>query len=254
MVHQKTIKRRILPILGSVLGIVLALHFLTKPGYKFREIPVLATRWAGSSTHEEVPIVKIFPDSPATLLIASADCYKWKYATDRDPPTEALSRNIYQYDSRTNELTMVDQTIWRSKAGAVWHNFAHPKEIARKYPPWSGNGYNTDRVLRFDGKRIETAGKAVLWMQLSPDAKLVAVLSAEGYREGAMFFSPSVYGRRFHQIFQYETGEPVGAPVMLQDARPNLHSDTIRPTWSADSKYVVYTDGPYSLWVVPVVE
>ena len=154
---------------------------------------------------------------------------------------------VYKYDPVQRSVTAVAETEWDNASGAI------AKCTDQRLADIPSVLERNDREHKlFAGKReIRTAGKIALAELTSPSGRWAAVHSAEGPAVQSIlpFTGDLIYGQRYHEILSLpdlaRVGEPVRVPV--NQTRSHLY-----PCWSADEKFVVYTD--VSFWVLVVVE
>lgn len=204
--------------------------------------------WGGSSSG--LLFVKV--DEQGNALLAHVpETNDWQ-PRDRDPSPTILMPTIVYYDQDSRVIRNVSTSSWIACKGPIWTSLAFPKAL-KVQDKWNFGvpGPSSNCTLRFEGNAIQAAGRAVLHCMFSPSGKLISVLSSDGFSRGDFMFSgATVSGNRYHEVFCAETGRRVGTPVILKD--PNRDDDMIRPTWSPDSRFVVYADGTLAVWVVPV--
>jgi hypothetical protein len=144
---------------------------------------------------------------------------------------------VYKYDPAGRSLALADEKEWRDAKGEVAEcdKQFHPSPFVLEIDP------KTHR-LSAGGREVRTAGHAVLDMRISPSRKRVAVVSAEGRGSGSVF--PTLgggggTGRHYHQVFSLPDVKTGGEPVRLPLGGEH---ELITPCWSADDRFVVYTD------------
>jgi hypothetical protein len=101
---------------------------------------------------------------------------------------------------------------------------------------------------------LGTAGAYTLDVDVSPDGKLVNVVSANAPRNKGSFFwffggGGYPRGPFYHETFERMTGAKVGHTYTLRYPGKMV---TLSYCWEAQGKYVVYHDGEGRLlWIVP---
>jgi hypothetical protein len=144
---------------------------------------------------------------------------------------------VYKYDPAGRSLTLAAEKEWRDAKGEVadCDKQFHPSPFVLDIDA------KTHR-LSAGGREVQTAGHAVLDMRISPSKKWVAVVSAEGRSSGSVF--PTLgggagTGQHYHQVFSLPDVKTGGEPVRLPLGGEH---ELITPCWSAEERFVVYTD------------
>ena len=107
-------------------------------------------------------------------------------------------------------------------------------------------------TLRWNSKMVDAFGSKVMQVCAAPDGIHMAVVSTNAWAMPAIIEFGSVVNSRvfYHQVFNRQTGAPVGPTLSLVH---NIRMCRPEICWSEDSKYVVYvSSGSYHLWIVPV--
>ena len=151
---------------------------------------------------------------------------------------------VYRYDPQTRTIKAVTDGEWQNAGG----------QIARCLDQGRAAGlHRDDREHKlFAGEReIPTAGGVAMDEVRSPSGKWVAVHSAAGPVTKSIIPDGSylVWGQRYHEIMSLPDLVRVGKSIRIP---ANENRGTMRPCWSADEKFVVYTDDAF--WMVAVVE
>ena len=152
-------------------------------------------------------------------------------------------KSVYRYDPRTRGLKEVTEAEWERARGAV--GFCGGQ---------TGAGpllRRDDRLHKlFAGEReIPTAGAIPLDEVRSPSGKWVVVYSAAGPAIASIlpFSKDLALGQRYQEIMSLPDVVPVGKPVRIP---VDAYYTYLYPCWSADEKFVVYTDGVLRFLVV----
>jgi len=154
---------------------------------------------------------------------------------------------VYKYDPVQRSVTAVAETVWDKAGGAIAK--CRDQQLADIPSVLLRNDH--DHKL-FAGKReVRTAGGIPLAELASPSGKWAAVHSAAGPAVQSIlpFTGDLIYGQRYHEILSLPEAVRVGKPVRVP---LNQTRSYLSPCWSADEKFVVYTD--LSFWVLVVVE
>lgn len=168
---------------------------------------------------------------PGTLLMRGDDTAPdtWWLALDG-------AQAVYRYDAAHQQLDAMTMHAWEALHTPVVN-------CATQIPPLTPTLKLDERanavVLR-DSTRWPTTGRLARVLQWSPSQRLVAILSASGWRRGSIlpFLSGgSVGGPYYHEVF---TGQPplrrLGAPIRV----PIPSHTNVSACWSADERAVVY--------------
>jgi hypothetical protein len=155
---------------------------------------------------------------------------------------------VYKYNPAERSLAQSTPNDWADAKGEVadCDKQFHPSPFVLDIDP------KTHR-LSAGGRDVQTAGRAVLDMRVSPGKSRVAVVSAEGRSDGSIF--PTLgggagAGQHYHQVFSLPDVKQVGESVRL---RLGGKDELITPCWSAEERFVVYTDTLFfSLTVVDI--
>jgi hypothetical protein len=148
---------------------------------------------------------------------------------------------IFLYDVQSKSLRQVLDEEWLRVTTEItycWEQFNSETNQEIEFDSWKS--YTT----KYRGEVLETYGKYTIFALESPTHSKVAILSAYGpLRPGFGGFGtmggsdPIVYGRRYLQIIQLNTGEYLQPPVRLAftdtEKRPNSLC------WSKDEKYII---------------
>lgn len=177
------------------------------------------------------------PGSDELLLCYLTSREDDHYVRGMDNVINALSP-VFRYSLANKTFEQGKFSEWSKAAGEI----ASCKEQRMlPHPAWSMN--QPRHSLTFNKNSVTTTGRTVLQMVIAPSVDRLAVLSADGeYKEasgGVIFFgSPqSASGPRFHEVFDANTTERIGAAVRLANAGKDVG---ILPCWSSDNRIVVY--------------
>lgn len=147
---------------------------------------------------------------------------------------------VYFYDPKTQNLSLVSTELWQKASGSIGN-------CELQVPP-SPSKMDIDKSgkLRASDIEVATAGTTILDLRVSPSGNKVAVLSADGPKDGSILpflGSGGVAGQHYHQLLSLPGAVPIGKPVRLP-----LESKKVGITvcWSPDERYVVYSDILYS--------
>lgn len=156
---------------------------------------------------------------------------------------------VYRWRPGAPALTEAGPAEWEAAGGSIYDC---GKPLIP--PPQTAELDAKSMTLRGPKGTVETAGRSVLAIRLSPSRKLLAVLSADGSRAGSIlpFLGGGSYsGTHFHNTLSYPDLNGLGAPVRLPRQR---ETDILAPCWLAD-RYVVYSDSlSFYAVVVPVAD
>jgi hypothetical protein len=157
---------------------------------------------------------------------------------------------IYRYDPAAQALHTVGLAEWQSATSPI----ANCEEQLSPNPrTLEINSTAGGKLVDGSGRTIATAGTFTENLIVSPDGKWVAVLSANGPKSASLLpflGGPQPLGQRYHQVISIDDLKWIGSAVALPVADK---SDVLTPCWTADEKYVVYTDLVFSsVLVVPV--
>lgn len=205
--------------------------------------------WAGP--FQEDLRIKAEADGSGDLMLMTPNDYSQRQLRRFGaipPNARDVLRPVYRYSRSGNKLVELPPEALTQTPGslAVWQDQRLLSDL---------NELTHDlakHILRFRGSPVPTAGPTVLAASMSLDGKYASCLSAEGpFRRGLMAFTdPVVSGKRFHQVFRMSDAVEVGKPVILSKT---TEKDDIQPSWSPDSRYVVYMDGGCQhLWIIEV--
>jgi hypothetical protein len=157
---------------------------------------------------------------------------------------------IYRYDPAARELHTVALAEWRSATSPIANCVEQFSPNPRKLEI---SADAEAKLMDGSGRSIATAGTFTENVTVSPDGKRVAVLSANGPKSVSLLpflGGPMPLGQRYHQVISMDDFKWVGTAVALPVQEK---SDLLTPCWTADEKYVVYTDALfYFALVVPV--
>jgi hypothetical protein len=154
-----------------------------------------------------------------------------------EPPTNMPREEAYRFDPDRRELTPVPAATWTAAAGAIV-DCDRAGLVASRVQVDSGE-------LRVDGRVVAGSGR-VRHARLSPDGRLVAVLTASGIPVPSFSIVPAlggsaVVGWRRHRLFVPSSGAPVGAAIDIDFGV----SDPV-PCWSADGRIITYADAAFT--------
>lgn len=153
---------------------------------------------------------------------------------------------VYRYDPQTRSIKAVTDGEWQNAGGQIARcldqgrlNPAVLRRDDREHKLFAGN------------REIPTAGGVAIAEIRSPSGKWVAVHSAAGPVTKSIIPDGSyvIFGQRYHEIMSLPDLVRVGKPLRIP---ANENRGPMRPCWSADEKFVVYTDDAF--WMVAVVE
>jgi hypothetical protein len=158
-----------------------------------------------------------------------------------DPGVDPGQPAIYRYDPASTRLDAVAEDAWRDAGGEV---VDCDRQSAASAAPFVLDA--SERTLRWRDRAVAVAGRTVLVLAAGPDGDRVAVLSARGsVAESVLPFlaRTGTAGQHYHQVFSRrdasEQGEAVALPMTSK-------SVALEGCWSADGRYVVYTDALYN--------
>ncbi|MCC7156140.1 MAG: hypothetical protein IT161_16300 [Bryobacterales bacterium] len=156
---------------------------------------------------------------------------------------------VYRWLPGAPALAQADPAEWEAAGGTVYDC-----EKPLIPPPETAEIDAKTMTLRGPEGTVDTAGRGVLAIRLSPNRTLLAVLSADGRRAGSIlpFVGGGSYtGTHYHNTLSYPDLNSVSAAVRLPRQR---ETDILVPCWLAD-RYVVYSDSlSFYAVVVPVAD
>jgi hypothetical protein len=233
-------------MIGSLMGIVfIGAHLIGEPTGRQTGIQTNAARLLKTGAWNT------FGDNQAWKPIA-----KLFIRRENDGSTGGLllkhsARDIiYLYDPASQTLHTVDIAKWKSATSPI----ANCEEQLPPSPKRLEIVSNDERKLvDASGRTIATAGTFTEKLTVSPDNKWVAVLSANGPKSVSLLpflGGNQPLGQQYHQVISMDDFKWIGTAVPLPVA---VKSDLLEPCWTADEKYVVYTDTFFTdVLVVPV--
>lgn len=145
--------------------------------------------------------------------------------------------SVYQYDAQTKQFSVTTIDVWQNAAGQI-------EDCTMQIGP-ARHQLRIDehhKLLNGTQKVLDVKGRVHLWRQFSPAGDKVAILSANG--PAALSIAPAIgsggsAGTHYHQIFSFPSLTPIGVAQPLPfTSKDNAYSSC----WSADAKYVVYSD------------
>jgi len=189
-------------------------------------------------------------DASGVLLIRHIDGIQrisYDRGHDEFDGSNPSQKVVYRYDPSKGTLEPVTAAEWKSASGTIIDcnlSLGDPAPLV----------YNDRaKTLRLNGTPVRTAGQTVLSVAVSPDKQSVAVLSAEGpWRPSVVphIGGGNVSGARIHEILHRKDGSRLGAPIRITTEGVELPGGGC---WSADGRYVIYTDAGWTrLWIHPV--
>ena len=201
-------------------------------------LPTPAWDWGVKET-KDVLFLRREEDSGGSLLLLAlgyGELLNWESGMPIPHVEKAV---VYRYTPGTSGLAQVGIDTWEKAKGNICDSETHCLS-PRDFPAATVNNH----TLLIKGRRTATAARLALNCALGPDKNLIAVCSVSGpYFRGSMFIllGPGyrIYGKRYHQILRIDDAAEVGARVILQGISPN---ELPAPMWTADGKYVVYSE------------
>lgn len=153
--------------------------------------------------------------------------------------TTELDEVAYRYDPANGTLSPVAKQAWHDAQGEVGSRCGISGDLQTESPKLE----ILRRKLTADGRTVRTAGEVVMAYAASPDARFLAVLSAED-----RFRWPSLFpalgsdtgpptGQRYHEILRVRDLKRVGEAVPV-----GIMTPTARACWSPDARFVIYMD------------
>ena len=149
---------------------------------------------------------------------------------------------VYRYDPQSRSIRAVTDAEWQNAGGPIARCLDQGHVLRRD---------DREHKLFAGNREIPTAGGVAIDDRRSPSGKWVAVHSAAGPVTKSIIPDGSyvIFGQRYHEILSLPDLVRVGKPVRIP---ANENRGTMQPCWSADEKFVVYTDDAF--WMVAVVE
>lgn len=164
--------------------------------------------------------------------------------------TTELDEIAYRYDPTNRSLSAIAKQAWHEAEGEVGSRCAISQDLRSASP-----GLRIERrKLTADGRTVRTAGDVTMAYAATPDARYVAVLSAED-----RFRWPSPFpwiggdtgpptGQRYHEVLGFPGMARVGEAIPV-----GIMTPTARACWSPDTRFVLYMDIRVTqLVVVPI--
>jgi len=224
--------------------VVVALSVWGYLSHRFRVIGTLAKCFpTGQYGVGEILLRTTSPDSDILLIgpVSSSDSNSIRLAGAAMIPTG----RVYRYEPARVRLELCGLDEWEKATGTITYQYSY-RDISTT--PIK-NDIQTG-LLSIDGAAIRTAGAYVVDTDVSPDRRIVNVISANARRTKGDWFLGGGYprGPYYHETFERLTATKVGGTYTLQDPEPLALSFC----WEAQRKYVVYHDGRGKfLWIVP---
>lgn len=145
--------------------------------------------------------------------------------------------SVYQYDAQTKQFGVATIDAWQNAAGQI-------EDCNLQIGPALHQlGIDEQRKLLNGTQKVSgIKGKVHLKYQFSPAGDKVAILSANGPAFRSILpalGSGGSAGTHYHQVFSFPSLTPIDAALPLPFiSKDNAYSSC----WSADAKYVVYSD------------
>lgn len=208
--------------------------------YYRRELPA-AVRWRDLQTGDDRMVHRSsFADTAVTTLDLSPDG-RWVAFVDRGSLTPSSSVNVYLWDSRNGQITLVSEqhSAFGAPAAGGMGNSTAPRfspdgrwlfffssawNLTTEFMPW------TDALY---ARNLDQGVTRVL--ASSPILNYELAISADSRRVAAVHAPYG--GRPALAIFDLETGGSIDVPSALDGRRPSL---------SADGRYLAYDDGTFA--------
>jgi len=217
----------------SAISLILVIYFVYPRDHYpiIRAIDLRPWSWPSGDSL----FIKDANDGTSDLLLMSIGVESGLFEVNglRSIPTRMLKNvpPLLRYIAEQNKVVQVPLESWDTCTGKMSHSLT--------------------QSARLRGKVLATAGPTVLDVQPDPTETYVAFLSAEGKlrKSWIPFGDPAVRGDRYHQLFRISDGSEVGKPVKLKVA---TNRDYVSPLWSADGRYVIYTELNERLWIIDV--
>jgi hypothetical protein len=151
---------------------------------------------------------------------------------------------VYRYDPPSRSIRAVTDAEWQNAGGPI------AKCLDQGRPAGLRRDDREHKLFAGD-REIPTAGGVAIDEKRSPSGKWVAVHSAAGPVEKSIIPDGSyvIFGQRYHEILSLPDFVRDGNPVRIPATE---NRGTMQPCWSADEKFVVYSDDAF--WMVAVVE
>jgi hypothetical protein len=157
---------------------------------------------------------------------------------------------IYRYDPRAKQFSLVDSENWSNASGEIVDcNTQVGKE------PWRINIDRETNKLMVDDKEVKgVRGQVHLRYQFNSRSDKIAVLSASGRKSSSLLpflGEGGASGIHYNQIFSFPEMSSIHSMVGLPFTTEKIN---YRSCWSADEKYIVYSDALDSQLSVVTVE
>ncbi len=155
---------------------------------------------------------------------------------------------FFAFDDASRSIKEATTKDWSEAKGAYVNCFAQIR-IQADDVVVSENGTE----MHLGGDRLPLAGRSILSYQVSPDHRLVVVVSAMG-RSGfsvlpSLGQAPAA-GPYYHQVFSLKEKRQIGGTVTLRDASG---ANGVHVCWAEKNEHVVYWDSAMrNIWVVKV--
>ena len=175
----------------------------------------------------------------------------------RSPDQNSVQPNVYAYDPKRDELRAVDAELWKVATGKIcgehvigcWGTLQADARISIV----DGRLLHGDRV-------VETKGRTVLDLSLSPRGDVLAVITADGWKRPSIrglyplggSWGGGYAGQHYVELFSLPSLDPRGAAIRIPLTSAEWLS---HPRWSEDGSYLVLGDSLYlRICIIEVTE